>query len=72
LDHLLSGSGASLIRLDCGLGLFFTGAALILARYGDLLLVEPFDAHGSLGGDVLLVALGLIFLVLSLAAVIAS
>jgi hypothetical protein len=47
------------------LAFFFIGTALFVACYGVSLLVEAFDEHGSPGGNVLMIGLGLFLLVLS-------
>jgi hypothetical protein len=47
------------------LAFFFVGAALFVGGYGVLLFVEAFDGHGSPGGNVLLIGLGLFLLCLS-------
>jgi hypothetical protein len=48
----------------------FAIAAVIVGCYGVFLIVEAFNVHGSSGGNALLFALGLILLVLSVAALI--
>jgi hypothetical protein len=69
--HEIGGSVASVFnsRFFRGFIVFlFAGAALLVAGYGVLLLVEALNGRGSVGGNVLLFALGLILLVLSPAA----